>query len=124
MPSSYGAERYATIVRDRSLMREIIRRSADIRSMALDETRTPGDVIEKLEQDVFDIAAQRFHGRLWIARDAAVFTRDMGFTPDYESGALDGDLAAKHGICRLRIVRPRPNLDRTATAAALVATDA
>ena len=33
----------------------------------------------------------RPHGRLWIARDAAVFIRDMGFTPDYESGALDGD---------------------------------
>jgi len=31
------------------------------------------------------------YGRLWIARDAAVFFRDMGFTPDYESGALDGD---------------------------------
>lgn len=63
VPSSYGAERYATIVRDRALMREIIRRSADIRSMALDETRSPGDVIEKLERDVFEIAAQRFHGQ-------------------------------------------------------------
>ena len=63
MPSAYAAERYATIVRDRALMREIILRAGDIRSMALDETKTPGDVIEKLEQDVFDIAAQRFHGQ-------------------------------------------------------------
>jgi len=31
------------------------------------------------------------HGRLWVARDAAVFYRDMGFSPDYENGALDGD---------------------------------
>lgn len=63
VPSAYAAERYATIVRDRSLMREIILRAGDIRSMALDETKSPGDVIEKLEQDVFDIAAQRFHGQ-------------------------------------------------------------
>lgn len=62
VPSAYGAERYAAIVRDRALMREIILRAGDIRSMALDETRTPGDVIEKLERDVFEIAAQRFHG--------------------------------------------------------------
>lgn len=62
VPSAYGAERYATIVRDRSLMREIILRATDIRGMALDETLTPGDVIDKLEQDVFEIAAQRFHG--------------------------------------------------------------
>jgi replicative DNA helicase len=62
VPSAYGAERYATIVRDRGLMREIILRASDIRSMAMDETRTPGDVIEKLERDVFEIAAQRFHG--------------------------------------------------------------
>lgn len=62
VPSAYGAERYATIVRDRSLMREIILRASDIRGMALDETMSPGDVIEKLEQDVFEIAAQRFHG--------------------------------------------------------------
>ncbi|MCA8917912.1 MAG: replicative DNA helicase [Planctomycetes bacterium] len=63
VPSAYAAERYATIVRDRALMREIILRAGDIRSMALDETKSPGDVIEKLEQDVFDIAAQRFHGQ-------------------------------------------------------------
>jgi phosphatidylserine/phosphatidylglycerophosphate/cardiolipin synthase-like enzyme len=31
------------------------------------------------------------HERLWIARDAAVFSRNMGFVPDFESGALDGD---------------------------------
>ncbi|MBK8207968.1 MAG: replicative DNA helicase [Planctomycetes bacterium] len=62
LPSAYGAERYAGIVRDRSLMREIVLRAGDVRAMALDETRTPKDVIEKLERDVFEIAAQRYHG--------------------------------------------------------------
>lgn len=62
LPSAYGHERYASIVRDRSLMREIILRAGDARSMALDETRNPAEVIEKLEQDVFDLSAQRYHG--------------------------------------------------------------
>jgi replicative DNA helicase len=62
VPSAYGAERYAEIVRDRALKREIINRAGEVREMALDETLTPGDVIEKLERDVFEIASQRFHG--------------------------------------------------------------
>ncbi|MHC4840649.1 MAG: replicative DNA helicase, partial [Planctomycetota bacterium] len=62
LPSSYGVENFAKIVRDRSLMREIIHRASDIRAMAADPTQQPSEVIEKLEQDVFDIAAQRYHG--------------------------------------------------------------
>jgi phosphatidylserine/phosphatidylglycerophosphate/cardiolipin synthase-like enzyme len=49
------------------------------------------------------------HGRLWIARDAAVFSRDMGFTPDYESGALDGDPA----VPNLDISLDQLSLDHT-----------
>ena len=62
VPSAYGAERYATIVRDRHLMREIALRSGDARAMALDETRTPADVLAKLEADVHELASQRYHG--------------------------------------------------------------
>ncbi|MDC1142659.1 replicative DNA helicase [Planctomycetota bacterium] len=62
VPSSYGVERMANIVRDRSLMREVIHRASDIRAMANDPTQQPADVIEKLEQDVFEIAAARYHG--------------------------------------------------------------
>ena len=62
VPSAYGAERYATIVRDRHLMREIALRSGDARAMALDETRTPADVLAKLEADVHELASQRYNG--------------------------------------------------------------
>jgi replicative DNA helicase len=62
LPSSYGVESHAGIVRDRALLREIVVRAGDIRAMALDKTKSPKDVIERLEQDVFEIAAQRFHG--------------------------------------------------------------
>lgn len=62
LPSSYGHERHAAIVRDRALLREVVKRAGDVRSMALDETRNVKDVIEKLEQDSFEISAQRYHG--------------------------------------------------------------
>ncbi len=62
VPSSYGAEGYASIVRDRFVMREIVHTSGEIRSMALEETRTPGEVIEQLERKVFELAAARYHG--------------------------------------------------------------
>ncbi|MBE7493048.1 MAG: replicative DNA helicase [Planctomycetes bacterium] len=62
VPSAWGAERYATIVRDRALMREIALRAGDARAMALDETRTPADVLAKLETDVHELASQRYHG--------------------------------------------------------------
>jgi replicative DNA helicase len=62
VPSAYGAERYAIIVRDRSLMREIALRSGDARAMALDETNTPVEVLNKMETDVHELASQRYHG--------------------------------------------------------------
>ena len=62
VPSAYGAGSYAAIVRDRALMRMIVLTAGDIRSMALDATKTPGEVIERLEQQVFEISARRYHG--------------------------------------------------------------
>jgi len=62
VPSAYGAERYALIVRDRSLMREIALRSGDARAMALDEKQSPAEVLAKMESDVHELASQRYHG--------------------------------------------------------------
>lgn len=57
VPSAYGAERYATIVRDRWLKRELIQRAGDLRAAALDETKGTGDVIERLLRDATELAA-------------------------------------------------------------------
>ncbi|RIK61758.1 MAG: replicative DNA helicase [Planctomycetota bacterium] len=62
VPSAYGAEGYASMVRDRYVMREIMHTAGEIRSMALEETRTPGEVIDRLERKVFELAAARYHG--------------------------------------------------------------
>lgn len=62
VPSAFGAENYAATVRDRFVLRSVILAAGEIREMALEPTRTPAQVIESLEQRVFEIAAQRYHG--------------------------------------------------------------
>jgi replicative DNA helicase len=62
VPSAYGAEGYATIVRDRYVLREVVHSAGEIRAMAMEETRSPGEVIETMERKVFELAAARYHG--------------------------------------------------------------
>jgi replicative DNA helicase len=60
VPSAYGAEGYATMVRDRWVMRELVHAGGDIRAMGLDQTRSPVEVIEMVERKVFELAEARF----------------------------------------------------------------
>lgn len=52
VPSSYGADGYARIVRDRFIMREVIFAGGAMQQMGREDTQTPGDVIEMLERKV------------------------------------------------------------------------
>lgn len=60
LPSAYGADGYATMVRDRFILRELVHAGGKIRSMALDQTRGPAEVIEVVERKVFELADARF----------------------------------------------------------------
>jgi len=62
VPSAYGASGYATIVRDRYVLREVVHSTGEIRAMAMEETRSPQEVIETMERKVFELAAARYHG--------------------------------------------------------------
>lgn len=62
VPSAWGAEGYATIVRDRYVLREVVHSAGDIRAMAMEESRSPQEVIEVMERKVFELAAARYHG--------------------------------------------------------------
>ncbi|MBK9976192.1 MAG: hypothetical protein IPP14_15605 [Planctomycetes bacterium] len=45
VPSSYGATRYAAIVRDKAIKRALIQQSADVRAIASDEARPSSDAV-------------------------------------------------------------------------------
>lgn len=60
VPSAWGAEGYATMVRDKYILRELVHAGGEIRSMAMDEMRSPAQVIEVVERKVFELADARF----------------------------------------------------------------
>lgn len=75
-PSAYGFERYAAIIKDRALRREVIQRASDLRSKALDDTQTGGDVVAA------------------FARDAEALMDDAVTTPDADAVEIMAELAA------------------------------
>lgn len=60
VPSTWGADGYAIMVRDAFIMRELAHAGGEIRAMALEETRRPPEVIEMVERKVFELAEARF----------------------------------------------------------------
>ncbi len=58
-PTAANIKAYANIVRERSVLRQLIRVSTDIASMAYNpEGRTSSDILDEAEKKVFDIAEQ------------------------------------------------------------------
>jgi len=63
VPSSANAEYYATIVRDKALLRELIETSTDIIREAYDSHDEASAVVDRAEHRVFEIAQQQIGGQ-------------------------------------------------------------
>ncbi len=64
VPSAANIKSYAAIIRDRSVLRQLIRVSTDIGNAALEtEGRTVAEILDHAEQKVFDIAEQGARGK-------------------------------------------------------------
>ncbi len=59
VPSSANAEYYATIVRDKALLRNLIVAATDILREAHESADEPADIIDRAEHEVFQIASQQ-----------------------------------------------------------------
>ncbi len=59
VPSSANIEYYAGIVRDKALLRELIRAGGEITSNAYDSSRPAQEIIDEAEKQIFDIGAKR-----------------------------------------------------------------
>ena len=55
VPSTFALPRYAAIVHDRAVKREVILRAGDIRTMALDETTSALDVVSRFNQSAVGV---------------------------------------------------------------------
>jgi len=63
MATSASAVQWAEIVRDKAILREIIRSATDMRLRAYDPKIDPANLIEKFEEEVFRLGATRFHAQ-------------------------------------------------------------
>jgi len=59
VPNAASAEYYAKIIRDKAMLRQLIAGSTDIIAEAYDSQDLPEDIIDRAEQRIFDIAADR-----------------------------------------------------------------
>ena len=69
VPSSANAEYYATIVRDKALLRELIDAGRDIIRQAMDAPDNAPTVVDRAEQRVFEIASQQIGGQATMLAD-------------------------------------------------------
>lgn len=63
MATSASALQWAEIVRDKAILREIIRSASEMRQNAYDPKVDPAMLIEKFEEEVFRLGATRFHAQ-------------------------------------------------------------
>jgi replicative DNA helicase len=60
MAQSVGAHQWAEIVRDKAILREIIRSATEVRNDAYNPTADPAELIERFEGEVFRLGNARF----------------------------------------------------------------
>ena len=127
-PSAANIAAYADIVRERAVLRELIRAGTDIADSAFrTEGRSPDELIDAAERQVFEIAERESHGKRGFRRmkdllvDAldridTLFQRDNPIT-GVATGYYDID-AMTSGLqpSDLVIVAGRPSMGKTAFA--------
>ncbi|MBS3821224.1 MAG: replicative DNA helicase [Phycisphaerae bacterium] len=121
VPSSANIEYYAMTVRDKALLRQLIRASRTIMGEAFDSTEEAAEVIERAEQQVFEIAKdsvgdvavglkdllhQTFEN-LQEQEGKAITGLSTGYTQldEYTAGLQNGEMI---------IVAARPSMGKTA----------
>jgi replicative DNA helicase len=116
-----NAEHYARIVRDRGMLRDLIRCSSEITEMAFANVEEAKDILDHAEQKIFEVTERRVSGQVIEIREAmrrlsqqlefkdegALTGLPTGFIQldEYTSGFQPGDLV---------IVAARPSMGKTA----------
>lgn len=69
VPSAANCEYYAGIVRDKGLLREVIRSTTRIQEAAYDTTVSTAEFLDIAEKEIFDVTERRVRGRISPLRD-------------------------------------------------------
>ncbi|MFQ5491371.1 MAG: replicative DNA helicase, partial [Phycisphaerae bacterium] len=121
VPSWVNAEYYARIVRDKGMLRDLIRCSGEIAQSAYDETEVAAQVLDAAEQTLFEVTERRVSGQAvglgGVLQD--VYKQIQLSDGDYITGLPTGfheldDLTSGFQAGDLIIVAGRPSMGKTA----------
>jgi replicative DNA helicase len=128
-PSSANAEYYAQIVRDKSVLRNLIRAGNDILSDAYKQTMPADQLVEVAERKIMEVATKGIVGKLYTLDEAIQDTYDRidqrTQGPNMVAGGLPtgfadlDELTAGLHPSELVILAARPSVGKTAFALSL-----
>ncbi len=123
VPSSYGAEGYAAMVRDRYILRELVHETGDIRAQALESAHSSHEIVERLVKLAMRLSLVPTSKDPRHVADIGAQVREQAKTGGIVG--LETGWAALDAICRgfkpgeLVIVGARPGQGKSSFAAAL-----
>jgi replicative DNA helicase len=121
VPGVSNIEHYANLVRDKALLRELIRAGRDICEEAHDSSDEPQVVIDRAEQRIFEIAQQQIVGQTSSIKDLLHATFEL--LQEHEGKAITGlstgfpqldELTAGLQNGEMIILAARPSMGKTA----------
>ena len=121
VPSAANAEHYAVIVREKGMLRDLIRCSGEIADAAYADRRPTGELIDEAEQKFFAVTERRVSRRATRLREllaslyAQIEARDGGYISGLPTGFTElDDLTSGLQRGDFIIVAGRPSMGKTA----------
>ncbi len=121
VPSAANAEHYARIVRDKALLRELIRAGGEMMELAYGHAEPARDILDEAERLIFDVAGQRVSTRVDQLRDLLkeVYESLSTGDGDYVSGLATGfyqldELTSGLQDGEMIVLAARPSMGKTA----------
>ncbi len=121
VPSSLNAEYYARIVRDKGLLRDLIRCAGEITESAFAENEEAARLLDEAEQRLFQVTQRRVSGHASILRDMLqeIYEKIRPGEGSYLTGLSTGftkldDLTSGLQLGDFIIIAGRPSMGKTA----------